>query len=81
MFFKMKSILRKSKKNIENMIWEIHVPIKETWIFQVEASSQQDALNKFKEHHQSVQQNCSISGWPTSGDKILCRRIFIPKKK
>jgi len=45
--------------------YEIRAPIKETWHFEVWATSKKDALEKYRNCDTDVQQTCSIGGWPS----------------
>lgn len=49
--------------------YEIAVPVKETLFFYVDANSEEEAIEKYNEHDHTVEQSCSIGGWPY-GPKI-----------
>lgn len=60
-----------SKKNASKVsnkttrVYEVTMPVKETWIFEVSASSRKEALELYYDHDQSaVNQICSLGGWP-----------------
>lgn len=44
--------------------YEILVPVKETWVFRVRAFSKKEALEKYNNDDDGVEQICSIGGWP-----------------
>lgn len=50
-----------SKK--EEHEYEIAMNAQETWYFTVKASSKQEALERFRSHHHSVDQTSSTGGW------------------
>jgi len=43
--------------------YEIHVPIKETWVFVIEATSKSEALSEYYQD-KDIEQVYSYSGWP-----------------
>lgn len=47
----------------EKTYW-IYVPVKETWVFTVKASSKKEALERYLKNHESLEQNSSQGGWP-----------------
>ncbi|MFQ5788056.1 MAG: hypothetical protein ACE5H1_08750 [Thermodesulfobacteriota bacterium] len=62
--------------------YEIFVPVKETWVFEVQARSKQEALEKYKIHHVDVEQKCSFGGWPVTGKyNYETQKIIVEKKE
>jgi len=47
--------------------YEIRAPIKETWHFEVWATSKKDALQRYRDNDESLQQTCSTGGSTRSG--------------
>jgi hypothetical protein len=48
----------------KQLLFEIEVPIKETWVFTVSARSAEEALEKYYDNDTDVEQTCSVGGWP-----------------
>lgn len=44
--------------------YEVRIPVKETWVFTVKAKSKKEAIAKVYSNDDSVEQTCSLGGWP-----------------
>ena len=47
--------------------YRIRVPVTETWHFTVEAYSGEDAFKRYKNHDETLEQECSTGGSTSSG--------------
>lgn len=62
-------------KTMPSKLFEIMVPIKETWVFRVMANSKEHALELFESDSNLVNQTCTTSGWPNRRQKIVVTAI------
>lgn len=52
-------------------VYELHVPVTETWVFEVEAESEEEAWRLYQNHDPRVIQTCTLGGGSEGTDKIV----------
>jgi len=65
-------------KEEREYLYEVHLPVEETWIFHIKAKSAAEARHKMdnqQDYKNDVEQNCSIGGWTNAEGKITVKRI------